>query len=133
MMIKGIGTDMIEIKRIAKAIQKSTFLKRYFTKKEIEFFEQKNYSPETIAVTFAAKEAAAKAVGLGFRGFSSIEIEVLRNELGMPYFNFYGEFQKICNYLEITAIHVSLSHCKEYAVAFAVAEGGVKDESSNAN
>lgn len=129
-MIKGIGTDIIEIKRIEKAIQKDSFLKKCFTKKELEFFQQKKYAVETIAVTFAAKEAAVKAIGTGFRGFEINEIEVLRNEIGSPYFNFYGNFQKMCNSIEIDTIHVSLSHCKEYAVAFAVAEGGMKNESS---
>lgn len=130
-MIKGIGSDIIEIERIEKAIQKKSFLEKCFTTKEIEFFEQKKYAVETIAVTFAAKEAASKALGTGFRGFKINEIEVLRNKMGNPYFNFYGNFQEICNSIGIDIIHVSLSHCKEYAVAFAIAEGGIKNESSN--
>lgn len=130
-MIRGIGTDIVEIKRIETAIQKDSFLRKCFTKKELEFFEQKKYAVETIAVTFAAKEAAVKAIGTGFRGFEINEIEVLRNKMGRPYFNFYGNFQNICKSFEIDIIHVSLSHCKEYAVAFAVAEGGMKNESSN--
>lgn len=56
-MIIGIGTDIIEVSRLAKAIENSRFLERYFTESENAYFLLKNRNPQTIAASFAAKEA----------------------------------------------------------------------------
>jgi len=107
-MIKGIGIDIIEIERIEKLISnKPNFLERNFTMPERE----QNAKPETIAGNFAAKEAFAKALGTGFRGFNLIDIEVLRNHLGAPYIIFRGE---------PTNANVSISHNRSTAVAVVV-------------
>ena len=127
-MIKGIGTDIVEIERIKKALEKQGFLERYFTETEILLYQERGYKAQTIAADFAAKEAAVKAMGTGFSGFSAIEMEVLRNEKGAPFLKVYGKCSELWKELGIKTIHLSLSHSKEYATAFALAEGGSKDE-----
>lgn len=123
-MIIGVGTDMIEISRVAKAATES-FLKKYFTDLEIARYQQLKNNSATIAADFAAKEAVAKAIGTGFRGFSLNEIELLRTAEGQPYIQTYGNCSKICSEKGIHQFHVSLSHSQQYATAFVVAEGGL--------
>ncbi|MBM6839885.1 holo-ACP synthase, partial [Clostridium saudiense] len=87
-MILGVGTDIIEIERIKKAIERTPkFLEKTFTEKEIELFKSKAMKVESIAGNFAAKEAISKAIGTGFRGFSLNDLEILRDELGKPIVN----------------------------------------------
>ena len=80
-MILGIGTDIIEINRVNNVMQRSeNFLKRNFSLDEIKYFEDRKFKIETIAGAFSAKEAVSKAIGTGFRGFSLIDIEIIRDE-----------------------------------------------------
>lgn len=118
-MIKGIGTDIIEISRIIKTIDKQSFLDRIFTKAEQKLYHGVN--PQTLAGNFAAKEAVAKALGTGFAGCSPVEIEILRNNKGKPYVNLYGSAKEIFDSMG-SQIYVSISHSKENALAFAVIE-----------
>jgi holo-[acyl-carrier protein] synthase len=122
-MIIGIGTDITEISRIKKIDDKRAFKERWFTEKEQEYFKSRSYSSQTVACNFAAKEAFAKALGIGLRGFSFKEVEILRDGLGKPYIVVYGNAKKIAGELGIKAFHVSLSHCREYATAYVIAEG----------
>lgn len=119
-MIIGIGTDMIEISRVVKACKKKTFIEKYFTKAEQELMLERN---SRSASNFAVKEAVSKVLGTGFRQFGARDIEVLRDELGKPYVNLYGEAEKLAKTLGITRIHVSISDTQKYVVAFAVGEG----------
>lgn len=118
-MICGVGTDIVEVDRMKKAIENTGFLERYFTKSENEYFMLKKYNPMTIAASFAAKEAVAKAFGTGFRGFKLTDIEILRDGLGKPYVRLYNKVEKMTDGAKI---HLSLSHTTDYAVAFAVME-----------
>ncbi len=120
-MIKGTGIDIIEIERISKAIENQKFLERIFTKNEIKYFNTINNNIYTIAGSFASKEAVVKALGTGVRGFKWIDIEIVRNELGKPMVVLYRNAKKIAEENEITKIELSISHCKEYAVAQAIA------------
>lgn len=121
-MVKGIGVDIIEIERIKKAVEKSDrFVERLFTENEIEYFKSKNMKPESIAGNFAAKEAIVKAMGTGIRGFKWTDIEVLRDELGKPVVLLHNEARNVANQYGISQIMLSISHCKEYAVANSVA------------
>lgn len=117
-MIKGIGTDIIEINRISSASE--NFFKRMFTDNEMKLFHGKNY--ETLAGCFAVKEAVSKAFGTGFRGFTPKEIEVLRDSLGKPYVILHGNASEKLKELNATSIFVSISHTKSTAVGFAVIE-----------
>ncbi|MCL2610051.1 MAG: holo-ACP synthase [Defluviitaleaceae bacterium] len=101
-----IGTDIIEISRIEKAIKKINFLEKIYTKAEIELINKKGVA--TAACNFAGKEAVVKALGSGFSGISPKDIEVLRNSSGEPYVKGRED------------IKISLSHCKEYAIAMVI-------------
>lgn len=125
-MIIGIGTDVIEIERIKKAVQQTkSFYEKIYTTREKVYYEEKNKRVETLAGLFAAKEAVSKALGTGFRGFSAGDVEIIPNEIGKPEVYLYGEAKVLADCLEIFKIHVSISHCKAYATAFAIAEGGI--------
>ena len=122
-MIKGIGTDIIEISRVTRAAENEKFLERWFTANERSFFAGKGSRKyESIAANFAAKEAAAKALGTGFAGFSAADIEILRDERGAPYVNLFDGAKARAESLGVSEIFVSLSHCESYAVAYVVME-----------
>lgn len=122
-MIVGIGNDIIEIDRIHNAIQRTPrFITKNFTEKEIEYFKSKKYSIQSIAGNFAAKEAVSKALGTGFRTFELIDIEVVRDELGAPIVFLYSKAEEIRQQKNIDHIWISISHCRAYATAYAVAE-----------
>ena len=125
-MIIGIGTDIIEIQRIEKVIQKTPrFYKTVFTQEERAYYEAGHKKVESLAGAFAAKEAVSKALGTGFREFSPCDIEVVRNELGRPGVRLLGGAQEIAQQLGIKQIHLSISHCQTYAVAYVIIEGEV--------
>ncbi len=114
------GTDIIEIERIKESIEDEKtgreFIKRVYTSKEIEYCESKKTQKyQHYAARFAAKEAAFKAISQQIDDKYSItwkDIEVINNEQGRPQLNLIG-----MNLRNIESIDVSLSHCKNYAVA----------------
>lgn len=121
MNVFDIGIDIIEIKRIKKTIEKQPrFLEKIFTENEIEYFKSNGFRYESIAGNFAAKEAISKALGTGIRNFKFKDIEILRNKLGKPIVKTYNNLSSICIKYNVTDIKVSISHCKDYAVANAV-------------
>lgn len=119
-MILGIGTDMVEIKRVKKACEKEAFLTRIYTEEECR---QAGGKTTRLAGNFAVKEAVAKAFGTGFRTFMPKDIEVLRDELGKPYVRLYGGAKMQYEKMNMKRIEVSISNTAEYALAFAVGEG----------
>lgn len=118
-MITGIGVDLIEINRVVQAYQKEGFKLRYYTQAEIDFI-QREY--RRAADNFAVKEAVAKMLGTGFRSFTPIDIEVLRNQDGKPYVNLYGKAAELAKSQGVNHIHVSLTNTKDYANAFVIGE-----------
>lgn len=123
-MIIGIGTDIAEVARISKSIEKNGFREKVFSTAEINYCEQKVNKGESYAARFAAKEAFFKALGTGWRGGMSFnEVEVLNDELGKPSLNILGKTAEIIKDNNIKIIHVSLSHIKEVAMATVVLEG----------
>lgn len=112
------GTDIIEIDRIKDTIDEmgEKFLNRIFTKEEIKYCESKNKQKyEHYAARFAAKEAAFKALSFNIQNKYSVswqDIEVVNNEQGRPGINI-----KNINLNNIESIDISLSHCKNYAIA----------------
>ena len=121
-MIIGIGTDIIEIDRIEKVINRTnTFIEKSFTHNEIEYFKLKGLKANVIAGNFAAKEAISKALGTGFRGFGLKDIEVLRDELGKPIVNLSDNIYKLLDIKDFN-MHISISHSKKNAIAYAVME-----------
>jgi holo-[acyl-carrier protein] synthase len=122
MDIYGIGTDIIEIERIKKAVEKSMkFVEKFYSDKEIELFKSRNFRMSSIAGNFAAKEAVSKALGTGIRNFSLRDIEILRDDYNKPYVNLYGNAKQLAETLDIAEILVSISHSKEYACANTIA------------
>jgi len=123
-MIKGVGTDIIEVERVASKIQKeSGFRELVFSAEEIKYCEAKTNKYEHYAARFAAKEALGKALGLGWSEGTTInEVEILNNIDGKPYINFLGETAKQIASLNLGNIHVSLSHIKTYATAIVIIE-----------
>jgi len=96
------------------------FIKKNFTESEIAYLSGKK--AESYAGNFCCKEAAAKALGCGFNGFTPVHIEVLRDDLSAPVVNFYGEAKRIADEKGVEKSHASISHDGRYAVAFVVLE-----------
>lgn len=120
-MVEGIGVDIIEIERVAEAVARRRFRERIFSPAERDYCEDGG-SPRRIAERyagrFAAKEAVVKALGTGMR-LPLREIETLRGESGAPYVRVSGEAATV---VDGRRVWVSISHCKNYAVAQAVVE-----------
>jgi holo-[acyl-carrier protein] synthase len=120
MNIKGIGTDIIEINRIKEAILRKgdDFLNRLFTKKELEYsYKFKDPYPR-LAARFAAKEAIVKALGVGFgKKASFLDIEIINDSNKAPCAILSPSLNSLFNN---PIIHLSISHCKSYATAFAI-------------
>ena len=123
MKIFGIGTDIVNIKRIEQSIKKHrfTFKNRIFSKKEISYCEKRKNSGAFYAKRFAAKEAFSKALGTGIRkGVNLKNIEITNNVLGKPSIYLKGN---LANYLKKKIkckkydIHLSLSDDKPWAQA----------------
>ena len=112
----SVGTDIIEIERIKNSMKNKKFFEYVFGKEEYQMLEQKNFPERSVAVNFCAKEAFFKSVGTGIRGYGLKNVQVLRDELGKPYFKFSG---KVLEEVERKKykFSVSLSHSREYALA----------------
>ena len=124
-MIYGIGIDMVEIARIDQALNRwgDRFTARIFTEQEILYCNGMAKPAAKYALRFAAKEAFSKALGLGFRdGLGFRQIEILRNDKGMPYLRLFGASEEQCLIRGITRSFVSLSDDGLYAVAVVVLE-----------
>ena len=111
------GTDIVEIARIKRAIERKgeKFLKKIYTENEIEYCEsRKNVKYERYAGRFAGKEALYKALK-SIKAENNItwkDVEIVREKTGKPKINFINK-----EFNEINCIDISISHCKEYAVS----------------
>ena len=115
----SIGMDMVEISRIRKSMQRPNFLNFILGEKEFEELKLRKFPFQSVAANFAAKEAFAKSIGLGFKGFKIKEVEVLRESSGKPIFYFTGNAKKIVeknNY----DFSVSLTHTYDLASAVVI-------------
>ena len=121
-MIVGVGTDIIEISRMKKAVEREHFKNRVYTKLEQNYCESRGKnSAASYAARFAAKEAFFKAIGTGII-FSLTEVEIINNEVGQPKIFLHGATAQLAEEKGIEKIFVSLSHSLEYATAVAVLE-----------
>lgn len=121
-MILGVGCDLCEIERIERCAERLVL--RCFSDREREMLKSRNDFIRSVAAGFAAKEAFAKALGTGVRGFSMRETEILRDGNGKPYIDVYGNAKKMCDERGITRIHVSLTHSRGLAMAYVITENG---------
>jgi holo-[acyl-carrier protein] synthase len=124
-MIVGIGVDLVEVPRIAAAIERhgERFLRRVFTEREIRYCESKLNRAERYAARFAAKEAGLKAIGTGWqRGIAWHEVEVQRDTGGRPTLAFTGKAAEFAARLGMRRALLSLSHTAGHAIAQVILE-----------
>ena len=125
-MIVGMGVDMAEVERVREAIARhgERFLQRVFTPGEISYCRRFKDSPERFAARFAAKEAAMKALGTGWRrGVAWKDFEVSNLPSGKPCLQLSGKALEICRSLGGSRVFLSLTHAGAYALAQVIIEG----------
>ena len=126
-MIVGSGIDLVEITRIQQSMERygQRFLNRIFCAAELAYCLRKRNAAESLAARFAAKEAAAKALGTGIsRGVNWLEIEVTREPGGRPSIRLHGRAAEIAQNIGVEHIALSLTHTASLAMASVVLEGG---------
>ncbi len=119
MTTNAVGVDIVEIERIERALAKfgTRFLGRVYTPLEAAFCRGRS---SELAARFAAKEAVMKALGTGARGVAWREIEVLPNHRGKPLVYLHGRAQQRAERIGLEGIDISMSHSRNFAVAFVV-------------
>ena len=128
-MIKGIGTDLIEKRRVEKSISKfgDKFIKKVLTEKEQQEYRTKKTSEKKVSFlsnNFACKEAVSKALGTGFsEGITLKNIEVLRERTGNPYLQLLGKAKKKAEEGGFENFTLSISDTKDHSLALVIGEG----------
>lgn len=117
------GVDIIEIARVSRAYHRHPrlFLKRIFTKREVSQLEGRPYAEKHLAARFAGKEAVFKALGAGLGSMPWTDVEILSLPNGEPSVLLRGKAALRAEELGLQEFVISLSHCREYAVAQVVA------------
>lgn len=123
MAILGVGTEIVEIVRIAKMIEThgEQFLDRVYTPDEVEYCVHKANAPQHFATRWAAKEAVMKALRFRRQGvrWNEIELSVRGNE--GPTIILYGTAAEFAKETEVEKIHVSVAACRTHATAYVIA------------
>lgn len=125
MPIVGTGIDIVECLRIAQMIERhgELFITRVYTEHEIEYCSARKMATQHYAGRWAAKEAVLKALGTGWRrGISWRDIEIRNDKNGAPTVQIRGGARDVMKAAHIGRMHVSISHCRSFAVAHVVAE-----------
>lgn len=127
-MIIGIGTDICDITRIERTIQRQDrFVERVLTQQELVQFKQRKRPAAFVASRFAAKEAGLKALGTGLaNGIRWQDIEITHLDSGQPILSFSGKALEIAQQKGVSSIHLSITDEQSYAVAFVVLEAAGK-------
>ncbi|MEW4528616.1 MAG: holo-ACP synthase [Maioricimonas sp. JB045] len=123
-MIVGLGTDIIEILRIGEMIERhgELFLQRVYTEQEIRYCQRRKEAIQHYAGRWAAKEAVMKTLGTGFiKGIRWKDIEVVSKRSGAPVIQLAGGALEKSKSLGIDQVLVTISHCRTYATATAIA------------
>ncbi|MDZ4779691.1 MAG: holo-ACP synthase [Planctomycetia bacterium] len=126
MNVIGIGTDIVECLRIAQMIERhgELFISRVYTDHEIEYCQTRKQSTQHFAGRWAAKEAVLKALGTGWRrGISWRDVEIRNDPSGKPTVALRGGARDVVEELHIATMHISISHCRSHATAYALAVG----------
>jgi holo-[acyl-carrier protein] synthase len=124
-MIKGIGTDLIELDRIARVYfdYGDRLLHRLFTPEERSYFAAWADPVPRVAGRFAAKEAVMKALGTGWSdGVRWRDIEVIRQPSGKPEIVLHGRCREIFTSLGAERVHCTITHSRDYAMAVVIFE-----------
>jgi holo-[acyl-carrier protein] synthase len=127
MDIVGIGTDLVECVRIGRMIEQhgELFLTRVFTDREIRYCQSRKRAVEHFAGRWAAKEAILKCLGSGWRkGMCWTDMEIRNDPSGQPRVLLCGAAKDSAQQLRISDILLSISHCRAYATAYAMAVRG---------
>jgi len=125
-VIVGLGIDIAEVDRIREAIERhgQRFTERIYTATEIAYVERKANRYERYAARFAAKEAAMKAIGTGWkRGVRWQDFEVTNLPSGRPTLQFHGVAAQIANELGVRNVALSLTHTAREGMAMVILEG----------
>ena len=120
-MIFGIGTDIVRVARMQDSLEShgEKFARRILSDNELKDFLSTKLQAHFLAKRFAAKEATAKAMGIGFsRGMSLTHIGVGHDDNGKPMLEFSGRAQELCDELGIGETHISIADEDDHAVAF---------------
>jgi len=126
MQIVGIGTDIVECLRIGRMIEQhgELFLTRVYTDREIRYCQERKRATEHFAGRWAAKEAILKCLGSGWRrGICWTDMEIRNEHGGKPRVLMCGAAKDLAQSLRISDILISISHCRAYATAYALAIG----------
>ena len=126
MKVIGIGTDIIEVLRIGHMIDRhgELFLRRVYTPWEIEYCNARKAAVQHFAGRWAAKEAILKALGTGWaQGIHWVDMEVRNEPGGEPRVALGGRAREVAEELRIREMLISISHCRHFATAFAMALG----------
>jgi len=122
-MIKGIGIDIVRIKRIERWLNNTKLLERYFNNEELSIASsRKNSAAQTLAARFAAKEAFGKALGTGLSHITLKDIIIINSDNGKPEIKLIGTAKEALKKSGAEKAHISLSHESENAVAVIVLE-----------
>lgn len=123
-MIVGLGTDIVEIVRIGEMIERhgELFLQRVYTEEEIKYCQRHKEALQHYAGRWAAKEAVMKTLGTGFtKGVGWKDIQVCTTKSGRPIIELSGGAARVAQMLGIDSVLISISHCRAYATATAIA------------
>jgi holo-[acyl-carrier protein] synthase len=126
MDILGIGTDIVECLRIRRMIERhgELFLTRVFTERELRYCQRSKHATEHFAGRWAAKEAVLKCLGIGWaKGLCWTDIEVANDPAGKPAISLQAATRDHARAAGIRDVLITISHCRAYAVAYALALG----------
>jgi holo-[acyl-carrier protein] synthase len=124
-MIYGIGTDLGDISRIERSIQKwgDRFITKVYCSDEANYCGKKAFPPMHFAAGFAVKESFLKSFGIGLgMGVNLRDVELVHNEQGAPSIRAHNRAYEAIIKAGIKAVHVTVTHTKKYASAFVILE-----------
>jgi holo-[acyl-carrier protein] synthase len=131
MEILGIGTDIVECLRVGRMIERhgELFVTRVYTEREIRYCHTRKHAIQHFAGRWAAKEAILKSLGTGWsRGISWTDMEVWVDPGGRPNVTLRGGTRDRAQKMRITDVLISITHCRAYATATAIAVRGAPRE-----
>lgn len=120
MNITGMGTDIERVDRFAQIVENERRLSGLFCENEAAYIKQHKNAAQTACGMYCAKEAFAKALGTGIRGFRVKDIEIAHDDAGAPYIILCGSALKLWGSKNLQ-FWVSISHTKEYSTAVVIA------------
>jgi holo-[acyl-carrier protein] synthase len=126
MLVIAVGTDIVEVLRIGQMIERhgEIFLNRVYTDNEIRYCQKRRESTQHYAGRWAAKEAVMKTLGTGWsRGVGWRDIEICSSRSGSPSIVLRGGAREFAEQAGICDVLISISHCRSFATATAIAVG----------